>query len=241
MSDDADGLHSNEPHRGGLAQRLNWLRAGVLGANDGIISVAAVVVGVAGTGAGTGPLLSSGVAALVGGALSMAVGEYVSVSSQSDSEKALIAKERQELATMPDAELEELTALYEAQGISHATARQVAIELTEKDALRAHLAVELGIDPDDIVSPWHAAFTSALAFLVGGILPFIVILAVPAPAKIPVTFAAVLAALVLTGTSSARIGGSSKRLGTIRVVLGGAIALAVTFGIGALLGTTAIG
>lgn len=240
MSDDADGLHSNEPHRGGLAQRLNWLRAGVLGANDGIISVAAVVVGVAGTGAGTGPLLSSGVAALVGGALSMAVGEYVSVSSQSDSEKALIAKERQELATMPDAELEELTALYEAQGISHATARQVAIELTEKDALRAHLAVELGIDPDDIVSPWHAAFTSALAFLVGGILPFIVILAVPAPAKIPVTFAAVLAALVLTGTISARIGGSSKRLGTIRVVLGGAIALAVTFGIGALLGTTGV-
>jgi len=237
MSNDT-GPHPDEPHQSGLAQRLNWLRAGVLGANDGIISVAAVLVGVAGTGTGTAPILASGVAALVGGALSMAVGEYVSVSSQSDSEKALIAKERQELATMPGEELEELTALYEAQGISHATARQVAVELTAKDALRAHLSAELGIDPDDIVSPWHAAGASALAFLIGGLLPFIVTLAVPAPWKIPVTFAAVLAALVLTGTISARVGGSSKRLGTLRVVLGGAIALAATFAIGALLGTT---
>lgn len=240
MTGTASEQHSDEPHRGGLAQRLNWLRAGVLGANDGIISVAAVVVGVAGAGAGTAPLLASGVAALVGGALSMAVGEYVSVSSQSDSEKALIAKEREELATMPDEELDELTALYEAQGISHATARQVAIELTQKDALRAHLAAELGIDPDDVVSPWNAAFASMLAFLTGGILPFLFVLLVPAPAKIPITFVAVLLALVLTGTLSARIGGSSKRLGTLRIVLGGAVALAVTFGIGALLGTTGV-
>ncbi|MCL2515603.1 MAG: VIT family protein [Microbacteriaceae bacterium] len=237
MTNDALANQPDEPHRGGLAQRLNWLRAGVLGANDGIISVAAVVVGVAGAGAGSAPILASGVAALVGGAFSMAVGEYVSVSSQADSEHALIEKERNELATMPEEELDELTALYEAQGISHATARQVAIELTEKDALRAHLAAELGIDPDDVVSPWHAAFASAIAFLCGGILPFIVVLAVPAPWKIPVTFAAVLAALVVTGTLSARIGGSSKRKGTLRIVLGGAIALAATFAIGALLGT----
>lgn len=240
MSADRVGQHSDEPHAGGLAQRLNWLRAGVLGANDGIISVAAVVVGVAGATTTTAPILASGVAALVGGALSMAVGEYVSVSSQSDSEHALIAKEREELATMPDEELEELTALYEAQGISRETARQVAIELTEKDALRAHLAAELGIDPDDVVSPWHAAFASMLAFLCGGLLPFIFVLAVPAPWKVAVTFVAVLAALVLTGTISARIGGSSKRLGTLRIVIGGAVALAVTFGIGAILGTTGV-
>lgn len=227
-----------EPHQGGLAQRLNWLRAGVLGANDGIISVAAVVVGVAAADGQTPAILAAGTAAVVGGALSMAVGEYVSVSSQSDSELALIAKEREELATMPDQELEELTELYEAQGISHETARQVAIELTRRDALRAHLAMELGIDPDDVVSAWRAAFASAVAFLSGALLPFIVVLAVPAPWKIPVTFAAVLAALALTGTISARIGGSSKRRGTLRIVLGGAIALAATFAIGALLGTT---
>ncbi|MFC4242699.1 VIT family protein [Gryllotalpicola reticulitermitis] len=238
MNDAAALHHPDEPHQGGLAQRLNWLRAGVLGANDGIISVAAVVVGVAGASTATAPILASGIAALVGGALSMAVGEYVSVSSQSDSQKALIEKERQELDTMPSEELDEPTALYEAQGISHATARQVAVELTEHDALRAHLSAELGIDPDDVVSPWAAAFASALSFLCGGILPFLFVLLVPAPWKVPVTFLAVLAALVLTGTISARIGGSSKRLGTLRIVAGGAVALAVTFGIGALLGTT---
>ncbi|MFK0073805.1 VIT1/CCC1 transporter family protein [Arthrobacter woluwensis] len=228
----------HEPHQGGLAQRLNWLRAGVLGANDGIISVAAVVVGVAGTGAGIAPILAAGTAALAGGAFSMAVGEYVSVSSQRDSEHALIAKERHELETMPDEELEELAALYEARGVSSATARQLAIELTEHDALRAHLEAEIGIDPDDVVSPWHAAFASAVAFLCGGILPFLVILLVPGPARILATFVAVLAALVVTGTISARIGGSSKRRGTLRNVVGGAIALSATFAIGALLGTS---
>lgn len=238
MTDETALPRSEEPHQEGLAQRLNWLRAGVLGANDGIISVAAVVVGVAGAGAGFRPILAAGTAALVGGALSMAVGEYVSVSSQSDSELALIAKERQELAANPEEELDELTTLYEAQGISHGTARQVAIELTERDALRAHLAAELNIDPDDVVSAWRAAFASMVAFLCGALLPFVVVLVVPAPLKIPVTFAAVLAALVLTGTLSARIGGSSKRRGTLRIVVGGAIALAVTFGIGAVLGTT---
>lgn len=238
MADETASQRSDEPHEAGLAERLNWLRAGVLGANDGIISVAAVVVGVAAADAGTAPILAAGAAAVVGGALSMAVGEYVSVSSQSDSELALIAREQHELATKPDEELDELTAYYEAQGISHETARQVAVELTERDALRAHLAAELGIDPDDIVSAWRAAFASALAFLCGALLPFIVVLAVPAPWKIPITFAAVLAALVLTGTISARIGGSSKRRAASRIVVGGAIALAVTFGVGALLGTT---
>ena len=238
MGDDTAPRRSEEPQQAGLAQRLNWLRAGVLGANDGIISVAAVVVGVAAADGRTPAILAAGTAALVGGALSMAVGEYVSVSSQSDSERALIAKERAELATMPDQELDELTALYEAQGISHDTARQVAIELTERDALRAHLAAELGLDPNDVVSPGRAALASALAFLSGALLPFIIVIVVPVPWKIPVTFAAVLAALALTGSISARIGGSSRLRAILRVVAGGAIALAVTFAIGALLGTT---
>ena len=238
MSEEGAPHRSDEARQAGLAQRLNWLRAGVLGANDGIMSVAAVVVGVAAADPRAAAILAAGTAAVVGGALSMAVGEYVSVSSQSDSEKALIAKQRDRLATVPDQELDKLTALYEAQGISHGTARQVAVELTQRDALRAHLSAELNIDPDDVVSPLAAALASAVAFLCGALLPFIVVLVVPEPVKIPVTFAAVLVALGLTGTVSARIGGSSKRRATVRVIIGGAFALAVTFGIGTLLGTT---
>src|SRR5690242_15122936 len=136
----------DEPHQEGLAQRLNWLRAGVLGANDGIVSVAAIVVGVAGATTATAAILTAGVAGLVGGAISMALGEYVSVSSQRDSERALIAKEKAELRDEPELELDELTELYRARGLSTETARQVALELTEHDALAAHLSVELNID-----------------------------------------------------------------------------------------------
>ena len=226
------GQHPDEPHREGLAQRLNWLRAGVLGANDGIVSVAAVVVGVAGA-------TPTGLAALVGGAISMALGEYVSVSSQRDSEHALIAKERRELAEMPEAEFEELTGLWEAKGLRPETARQVAIELTERDALAAHLSVELGIDQDDVVSPWHAALASAVAFTIGGILPLLTIL-LPAEVRIPVTFVVVLVALAVTGYIAAWIGGSSRGKAMLRVVVGGALALAATFTIGALLGTSGV-
>lgn len=233
-------LHANEPHRGGIAQRLNWLRAGVLGANDGIVSVAAIVVGVAGATSSTGPILTAGVAGLVGGAISMALGEYVSVSSQSDSEKALIAKERAELRDMPAEELDELTALYRAKGLSESTATQVAIELTEHDALAAHLSIELNIDQDDIVSPWHAAAASAAAFTIGAILPMLAILLPPAGWRIPVTFVAVLMALAVTGTLSATIGGSSRLRATLRVVIGGALALAATYGVGVLLGASGV-
>ena len=231
--------HPGEPHREGLAQRLNWLRAGVLGANDGIVSVAAVVVGVAGATPATPAILTAGVAALVGGAISMALGEYVSVSSQRDSEHALIAKERRELAEMPEAELEELTGLYEAKGLRPETARQVALELTAQDALSAHLSVELGIDQDDVVSPWHAALASAVAFTIGGILPLLTIL-LPEAVRIPVTFVVVLLALAITGYVAAWIGGSPRGKAMLRVVVGGAIALAVTFAIGALLGTSGV-
>lgn len=233
-----DTAHASEPHRsGGVAQRLNWLRAGVLGANDGIVSVAAVVVGVAGATGSVAAIITAGLAALVGGAVSMALGEYVSVSSQRDSEHALIEKERRELAEMPDEELAELAGLYEARGLTPETARQVAIELTEHDALGAHLAAELGIDPDDVASPWHAAFASAIAFTIGGVLPLLTIL-LPGAYRIPVTFVVVLIALAVTGYVAAWIGGSSRVRAMIRVLIGGALALAATFAIGALLGTT---
>ncbi|MEY9953524.1 VIT family protein [Leifsonia sp. EB34] len=232
-----NGKHPDEPHREGLSQRLNWLRAGVLGANDGIVSVAAVVVGVAGATSSVPAILTAGLAALVGGAVSMALGEYVSVSSQRDSEHALIAKERKELAEMPDEELAELAGLYEAQGLKPETARQVALELTEHDALRAHLSAELGIDPDDVVSPWHAAIASAVSFTIGGILPLLTILTAAA-IRIPLTFVIVLIALAATGYVAAWIGGASRGKAMIRVVIGGALALAATFAIGALLGTT---
>lgn len=230
--------HPDEPHRGGIAERLNWLRAGVLGANDGIVSVAAIVVGVAGATTATGPILTAGLAGLVGGAISMALGEYVSVSSQSDSERALIAKERQELRDMPDEELDELAGLYQARGLSAQTARQVAVELTAHDALAAHLSAELNIDQDDVVSPWHAAVASAAAFTIGAILPMLAILLPPPGWRVPVTFVAVLVALAITGAISAHIGGSSRRRAMIRVVIGGALALAATYGVGALLGAS---
>ncbi|WP_010202779.1 VIT1/CCC1 transporter family protein [Salinibacterium sp. PAMC 21357] len=233
-------FHTNEPHSGDFAGRLNWLRAGVLGANDGIVSVAAIVVGVAGATSAIAPILTAGIAGLVGGAISMALGEYVSVSSQSDSQRALIEKERRELAEMPEEELAELTAIYQAKGISAATAKLVAEELTEHDALAAHLEAELGITEDAVVSPWQAAGASALAFTIGGVLPFAAILLAPEPVRVLATFAAVLTALIITGTLSARVGGNSWVRPTLRIVIGGAIALATTFLIGTLLGNTGV-
>ncbi len=233
-------IHPAEPHGAGISGRLNWLRAGVLGANDGIVSVAAIVVGVAGATSSLAPILTAGAAGLVGGAISMALGEYVSVSSQRDSQRALIQKERRELAEMPEEELAELTAIYHAKGMSLETAERVAGELTAHDALAAHLEAELGITETDVVSPWQAAGASALAFTIGALLPLVAILLPPEWARVPVTFAVVLIALAITGASSARIGGSPWMRPTVRVVVGGAIALGATFLIGTLLGTTGI-
>jgi VIT1/CCC1 family predicted Fe2+/Mn2+ transporter len=240
IADDLPGSHAAEPHREGVAQKLNWLRAGVLGANDGIVSVAAIVVGVAGATASFAAILTAGLAALVGGAVSMALGEYVSVSSQRDSEHAMILKETRELAEMPEQELEELAGIYQAKGLSPQTAKQVAIELTEHDALGAHLAAELNIDPTDVVSPWHAAFASAIAFTVGGILPLIAILVLTNGWRVPLTFLVVLIALAGTGALAAYIGGSSRPRAIIRVVIGGALALGATYAIGTLLGTSGV-
>jgi VIT1/CCC1 family predicted Fe2+/Mn2+ transporter len=229
--------HPREPHSGGTAGRLNWLRAAVLGANDGIVSVAGIVTAVAGATTDRGPIFTAGLAGLVAGAVSMALGEYVSVSSQRDSERAEIKQEKRELADDPDAELTELTALYEAKGLSAATARTVAAELTARGALSAHLDAELHIDPAALPSPVQAAGASALSFTSGALLPMLAILLPPASLRVPVTFAAVLIALGLTGALSARLGGSNIRRAVLRVVIGGALGLAFTYGIGHLFGT----
>lgn len=227
-----------EPHDGAISGRLNWLRAGVLGANDGIVSVAALVVGVAGATTATAPILTAGVAGVVGGAISMALGEYVSVSSQSDSQRALIEKERVELAEDPAGELEELASLYQARGLTPETAHRVARELSENDALTAHLDVELGLSEEAVASPLAAAGASALSFLLGAALPLLAILLPSPEQRVPVTFAVVLIALAATGFISARVGGSRALRPMIRIVVGGALALAATFLIGSLLGTS---
>ena len=232
-------MHESEPHDGAITGRLNWLRAGVLGANDGIVSVAAIVVGVAGATNQIAPILTAGTAAIVGGAISMALGEYVSVSSQRDSERALVAKEKAELEAMPEQELAELELIYQGKGLSAQTAKTVAVELTAHDALAAHLDAELNIDPDNIANPWHAALASAIAFVSGGILPFLTIL-LPPNIRVAVTFVVVLVALAGTGALGARLGGSPVPRAMIRVVIGGAVALAATFLIGKALGTTGI-
>jgi len=206
-----------EPHVSNAGTKLNWLRASVLGADDGIVSVAGLVVGVA-------------------GAISMAAGEYVSVSSSRDSEKALLKKEQEELQKYPEQELLELAAIYEHKGLTKKTAMIVAEELTAHDPVAAHFDAELGIDPNNLTNPWHAAFASAFSFLAGAAIPMIAIVIPPPPARVPVTFLSVIIALAITGFISARIGKASVIRATIRVVSGGALAMVVTFGIGRLFG-----
>ncbi|MDO4821464.1 MAG: VIT family protein [Rothia sp. (in: high G+C Gram-positive bacteria)] len=226
---------------GAYQEKLNRLRAAVLGANDGIVSVAATVVGVAGATTSTSAIGVAAAAAVVGGAISMALGEYVSVSSQVDSQEALIAKEKAELRDLPEHELDELTEILKERGISPETARKAAIEMTEKNALKTHLHFELGIDDEDIPSPWSAALASAGAFLMGALLPTLLILVFPESIRIPVTFAGVLIALAVTGTLGAKWGGSPRYgKAAVRVVIGGALALAVTFAVGSLLGASGV-
>lgn len=216
---------------------LNKLRAAVLGANDGIVSTSSVVMGVAGATSNQQAIVTAGLAALVAGALSMAVGEYVSVSSQADAEKAYIEDERRQLKMDPEGELDELAREYMKHGVSKKTAQQVAKELTQKNALRAHLRIHFNIDPDDINSPMQAAVASLLAFTAGGLVPFIAVLLASPALRIPVTIGAVLVALVATGLLSATVGGASRLRATIRVVAGGLAAMIVTYYIGVLFGT----
>ncbi len=226
-----------ELHANASASKLNWLRAGVLGANDGIVSLAALLVGIAGATTSSQALLVAGVAGVLAGALSMAVGEYVSVSSQRDTERALLAKERKELEMYPEAELEELVQIYQGKGLARPTAELVAKELMAVDAFGTHVREELGISPTELTNPWAAAIASAVSFFTGAIIPLVAILLPPEALRIPVTFAAVFAALVVTGVVSARMSGAPVLSVTLRVVVGGIIAMAVTFGIGKLFNT----
>jgi vacuolar iron transporter family protein len=238
MTDQA--LDHDEPHKGNIASRLNWLRAGVLGGNDGIVSTAGIVLGVAGATATRSTILTAGVAGLAAGAMSMAVGEYVSVSSQRDTEKALLEKERGELRDTPDEELEELTEMYAAKGLSQDLAAEVAVQLTAHDALGAHAEVELGISPGNLTSPWHAAFASMVAFTAGALLPLVAITVPPPSLRVPITVVAVLVALGVTGVVSGWLGKSPLARPFWRNVAGGSVAMAVTYGIGTLVGHMAL-
>jgi len=229
-----------EPLRVAFASRLNWLRAGILGANDGIVSIAALVVGVAAATSDIRTILIAGVAGIVAGSISMAAGEYVSVSSQRDSERALIARERQELIDQPDEELLELAEIYQSKGLTASTARLVAKELTAHDAISAHLEAELGIDERQLTNPWHAAFSSALAFLAGATLPMLAITLPPDGWRIPLAFGASLLALAITGWVGARLGNSPPLRPVFRVLAGGTFALLLTWGIGTVLGVSGI-
>lgn len=225
-----------EPHTKGHTSKLNWLRAAVLGANDGVVSIAGLVFGVAGATNSAPIILTAGVAGILAGAISMAVGEYVSVSSSRDTEKALLEKEKFELKNNPLEELEELARIYEHKGLSKKTAKIVAGELTTRDPIAAHFDAELGIDPNDLTNPWHAAIASAISFFLGSLIPLVAIIIPSANLRIPFAFIAVVLALVLTGYISAKVGGANISRAIIRIVIGGILAMAVTYGIGRALG-----
>ncbi len=233
----SDRSHEGEEHEAGLSARLNALRAGVLGANDGIVSTAGIVIGVAAATTSRAAIATAGLAGLAAGAMSMAVGEYVSVSTQRDTEQAMVAKEVRELREQPAEELAELTQLYADRGLSPDLAQQVAEQLTRHDALAAHAEVELGIDPDDLASPWHAAVASMGSFTVGALLPLAAILLSAQSLRLQVTVVAVLLALALTGWVSARVGHSPVARPIGRNVVGGAVAMAITYAVGRLVGT----
>lgn len=221
-----------------MVHRIGWLRAAVLGANDGIVSTSSLVVGVAAAGTGRTEVLIAGLAGLVAGAMSMAAGEYVSVSSQTDAEQADLARERKELAEMPGSELEELTRIYEARGLSRDLAGQVALQLTERDALGSHARDELGISETVTAHPIQAAIVSALTFALGAVVPLLVALLAP-PAQI-VAFVAVatLVSLAVLGGLGATAGGAGVLRGALRVTFWGALAMAATALVGALFGVS---
>lgn len=230
----------NRPHGEAHAiSRIGWLRAAVLGANDGIVSTASLLVGVASAAAGKPEILLAGSAGLAAGALSMAAGEYVSVSSQSDTEAADIAREARELADRPDAEHAELAAIYVERGLDPELAAQVARQLMEKDALGAHARDELAINDLTAASPLQAAVASAGTFSLGAAVPLVMALAAPPAALVPVVVMASLLSLAVLGALGARAGGAQLGKGVARVVFWGALAMAVTAGVGRLFGTAA--
>jgi vacuolar iron transporter family protein len=226
-------LTHRERHR---YTRVGWLRAAVLGADDGIVSVASLMIGVAASNAARGDVIVAGLAGLVAGALSMAAGEYVSVSSQRDTELADIAKEESELARDPADELDELTKIYEQRGLENGLARQVAIQLSAADPLRAHLRDELGIVDATAARPWQAAFVSAGSFSLGGAIPVLALLVAPASARIASIAGTALVLLAVTGAVGGRLGGASMWRAALRVLVGGGLAMALTALIGSVVG-----
>lgn len=220
--------------------RIGWLRAAVLGADDGIVSVASIMIGVAASNAGRSAVLVAGLAGLVAGAGSMAAGEYVSVSSQRDAELADIARERREQIVSPDHELEELTQIYVERGLDPGLAHQVAVQMHEADPLGSHLRDELGITDITRARPLQAALVSAVSFATAGLVPILAMLVAPAGARVPVIATAALVALAVLGAVGGRLGGAPRGRAAVRVVLGGGIAMAVTALIGSLIGAAGI-
>ena len=233
---DTDPRHWHDQLDAASGNRLNALRAAVLGANDGIVSTAGIVMGVAGATSDRSALLIAGVAGLVAGAMSMGTGEYVSVSTQRDSERSILRFEAAELEAMPETEERELARMYEAKGLDHDLATKVAAQLTAHDALGAHADIEFGIDPHNLTNPWHAAWASMISFTLGALLPLLCVLLVPADARIVVTVLAVVVALAITGVVSARLSISPRLRAVARNVLGGMLAMGVTYLIGSLVG-----
>jgi VIT1/CCC1 family predicted Fe2+/Mn2+ transporter len=222
---------------GGLGAKLNWLRASVLGANDGVVSGAGITIGVAvANPANLAEIMLAGVAGLLAGASAMAMGEYVSVSSQRDTEEALIARERHDLSSHPREEFEELVEVYRRQGLSEPTARAVVKELTAHNPLGAHLRAEYGVHQNELTTPWHAAFASAVSFTAGFLLPLTAMFLCSRELRIPVTVVVGLVGLLLTGTISSVISGSPKTRPILRNLIGGSIAMLLTWGIGHLFG-----
>ncbi len=225
---------ASERHRGG---RGAWLRAAVLGANDGLISTASLMVGVAAADSSRTAILVAGIAGLTAGALSMAAGEYVSVSSQRDTERADLETERRELDTAPDAEIAELAMIYRKRGLEPALADQVAAALSQQDPLRVHARDELGIDVDALANPIQASLVSAASFVVGAVVPIVVVVLVSASLRVWLTMAIALVGLVALGAVGARLGGAPVGRASVRVLVGGALALLISLGIGRLTGT----
>lgn len=221
-----------------MVHRIGWLRAAVLGANDGIVSTASLVVGVAAAGTGRTEVLIAGLAGLVAGAMSMAAGEYVSVSSQTDAEQADLARERKELAETPDAELEELTRIYEARGLTRDLAEQVAVQLTDRDALGSHARDELGISETVTARPIQAALVSAMTFAVGAVVPLLVAMLAPPSQIVAFVAIATLLSLAMLGGLGATAGGAGILRGAVRVTFWGALAMAATALVGSIFGVT---
>lgn len=227
-----------EPHQKSIVTKLNWLRAAVLGANDGIVSISGLVLGVAGATNSTELILTTGVAGIMAGSLSMAVGEYVSVSSSRDTQHALIQKKKYELKHYPQEKQEVLTIIYQKKGLSPKTAAIVAKELTDKDPIKACLDAEVGINPEDLTNPWHAAIASALSFFAGSLIPLAAILLPPPAIRIPVSFLAIIFTLIITGAVSGRISGANIPRAILRIVIGGVFAMSITYIIGRIFNVT---